>query len=71
MLAGLANTLNPEMLVVCGGVAQGFDAFCGHIQAEIDNRAYPAAARRAHLVRGELGDNAGMIGVARSAFVSR
>ena len=26
-LAGLANTLNPEMFVICGGVTAGWDAF--------------------------------------------
>lgn len=69
-LAGLANTLNPEMLVLCGGVTEGWDAFATHISAEIRLRAYEAAAIRAPLVKGKLGDNAGIIGAARSAFLS-
>jgi glucokinase len=69
MLAGLVNALNPEMLVVCGGVTQGWDAFAGHTEAEIKNRAYAVGAERAKLVRGQLGDNAGIIGAARSAFL--
>jgi glucokinase len=69
-LAGLANALNPEMLVICGGVTEGWDAFAGHVENEISIRAYAAAAARAKLVKGELGDNAGMIGAARSAFLS-
>lgn len=70
MLAGLVNALNPEMLVICGGVTQGWDAFASHTEAEIRNRAYAVGAERAKLVRGLLGDNAGIIGAARSAFLS-
>lgn len=70
MLAGLANTLNPEMIVICGGVTAGWDAFAGHVYDEIRSRAYRAAADRAPVVRGELGDNAGIIGAARSAFLA-
>lgn len=69
MLAGLANALNTEMFVVCGGVANAWDAFAPSTQAEIARRAYPAAAARAKLVRGQLGDNAGILGAAYSAFL--
>ncbi|MFT3744724.1 MAG: ROK family protein [Pyrinomonadaceae bacterium] len=69
-LAGLANTLNPEMFVICGGVTQGWDAFAPHVASEIKLRAYPAAAARATLVKGSLGDNAGLLGTARSAFLA-
>ncbi len=69
-LAGLANTLNPEIFVLCGGVTDGWDAFESQVEAEIALRAYPAAADRAKLVKGELGDNAGLLGVARSAFLA-
>ncbi|MBK9526967.1 MAG: ROK family protein [Acidobacteria bacterium] len=68
-LAGLANALNPEMLVICGGVTAGWDAFSHHVTAEIEKRAYPAAAKRAVVARCGLGDNAGIIGAARSAFL--
>lgn len=70
MLAGLANALNPEIFVIGGGVIAGWDAYYDTVRAEVDTRAYPAAARRAPIVRAELGDNAGLIGVARSAFLS-
>lgn len=69
MLAGLANALNPEMFVICGGVANAWDAFAPAVQAEINKRAYPGAAARAALKRGELDDNAGILGAARSAFL--
>lgn len=69
MLAGLANALNTEMFVVCGGVVNGWDAFAPSVQKAINSRSYPAAAARAKLVRGQLGDNAGILGAARSAFL--
>lgn len=70
MLAGLANTLNPEMFVICGGVTAGWEAFAGHVTDEIGRRAYKAAAKRAPVQKGLLGDNAGLLGAARSAFLS-
>ncbi len=69
-LAGLANALNPEMIVICGGVNGGWDAFAAHTKTEIEIRAYRAAAKRAKLVKGKLDDNAGILGVARSAFLA-
>ena len=70
MLAGLSNALNPETIVVCGGVTAGWDAFAGRVESEIATRAYPVVAARAKLVRGTLGDNAGILGAARSAFLA-
>ena len=69
-LAGLANALNPEMFVICGGVTVGWDAFAHHIDNEMAVRAYAAAVARAPVVRGKLGDNAGILGAARSAFLA-
>lgn len=69
-LASLANALNPEMFVICGGVTAGWDAFAENVMAEVASRAYPAATRRAKIVRNQLGDNAGLIGAAFSAFES-
>ena len=70
MLAGLSMALNPEMIVVCGGVTAGWDAFAPRVESEIATRAYPVVAARAKLVRGALGDNAGILGAARSAFLA-
>ena len=57
------------MIVVCGGVTAGWDAFAGRVESEIAIRAYPVVAARARLVRGELHDNAGILGAARSSFL--
>ena len=70
MLAGLMNAINPEMIVICGGVTNGWDAFIQPLTDEVFARAYKVAATRAKVVRGTLGDNAGILGAARSAFLS-
>ena len=70
MLAGMINALNPEMIVICGGVTNGWDAFFTPLHSEIFVRAYKVAATRAQVVRGTLGDNAGILGAARSAFLA-
>lgn len=70
MLAGLVNTLNPEMIVVGGGVAAGWDAFIGHVNHEVSARAYAEPAERVQVVRTELGEKAGILGAARTAFLN-
>lgn len=69
-LAGLINVLNPEVIVIGGGVAAGWDLFIGHVRQEIERRAYCEPAKRAKLVRALLGDDAGILGAARVAFGS-
>ncbi|MCY7375005.1 MAG: ROK family protein [Pyrinomonadaceae bacterium] len=67
-LAGLINTLNPEIIVIGGGAAAGWDLFLPFIENEIKSRAYREPAKRAKIVRAELGDDAGIMGAARLAF---
>lgn len=68
MLGGLVNAIDPDRIVVCGGVTAAWEAFAPHTIAEIAYRAYEAPAARATLVPGELGDDAGILGAARSAL---
>lgn len=67
-LAGLINVLNPETIVIGGGVSAGWEMFVPHLQKTICQRSYREPAKRARIVRAELGDNAGIIGAARLAF---
>ncbi|MGE3466723.1 MAG: ROK family protein [Pyrinomonadaceae bacterium] len=66
--AGLVNVLNPEMIVIGGGVAAGLDAFSDHIRAELNFRAFREPAARVQIVRTQLDDMAGILGAARSAL---
>lgn len=67
-LAGLVNVLNPEVIVIGGGAAAGWDLFIGHVREQIESRAFREPARRARIIRAELGDAAGILGVAKLAF---
>lgn len=67
-LAGLINVLNPEIIVIGGGAADGWDLFLPFMEAEIKSRSYREPAKRAQIVRAELGDDAGILGAARLAL---
>lgn len=70
ILAGLVNTLNPEMIVIAGGASAAWDAFINPLKAEIRQRGFQAPAKRVKIARTQLGDNAGILGAARSAFLN-
>ena len=67
-IAGLVNVLNPDMIVVCGGVTAGWELFTDSVRDEVKKRAYRDPAERAKIIRGSLGDDAGILGVAKVAF---
>ena len=67
-IASLINVLNPEMVVLGGGVSAAWDRFIGTVADEISVRSFREPAARARIVRAELGDDAGILGAARSAF---
>jgi glucokinase len=66
-LGGLINVLNPEAIVIGGGAAAGWDLFIESLEREISYRAFQQPAERVRLRRSVLGDDAGLIGVARLA----
>ncbi len=68
MLSGLINTLNPEVIVIGGGASAGWDLFIPHLKEEIKIRSYYEPANRAKIVSAELGDDAGILGVANLGF---
>ncbi len=69
-LADLINVLNPEVIVVGGGAAAAWDLFIGDLQSEVTKRAFRQPAERAKIIRAELGDDAGILGAARLAFMN-
>lgn len=66
--ATVVNLLNLEAIILAGGVAASFDLLAGPMRREIMNRAFEVPARRVRIVKGELGDDAGIIGAAALAF---
>jgi glucokinase len=61
-LAGVVNLLNPETVVLGGGVADGGGGFVEIVAAEIRKRAFDSAVKELRVVRATLGNNAGFIG---------
>jgi glucokinase len=67
-VANLINILNPEVIVIGGGVVNGWDLFEKHMHQQVAERAFPLLAARVKIVRAECGDDAGLLGAARLAF---
>ena len=67
-LASLINILNPEIVVIGGGLSNGWDLFEKHMKQQVIERAFPIPARRVKIVRAQCGDDAGLLGAARLAF---
>ena len=61
-LAGVVNLLNPDTVVIGGGVADGGGGFVEMVAAEIRKRAFPSAVEELRVVRATLGNNAGFVG---------
>lgn len=62
--ANIVNTLNPEMIVIGGGVSAAFDLFGPAARNETMRRAFPVPAMRCQIVKAECGDDAGLLGAA-------
>jgi glucokinase len=67
-LANLINIINPEMIVIGGGVANGWDLFEKYMHQQVAERAFPLLAARVKIVRAECGDDAGLLGAAKLGF---
>jgi glucokinase len=70
-LANLINILNPEMIVIGGGLANGWQLFEKNMRQQVAERAFPLLAARVQIVRAACGDDAGLLGAARLAFDAR
>lgn len=62
--ASLVNLLNPERIVIGGGVLPAWDFFVPAADQEMRRRAFDAPAERVVFVPATLGDEAGMTGAA-------
>ena len=67
-LAGLINVLNPEIVVIGGGAAAGWDLFEPEMKKQIRERTYKQPFESVRIVRAQLGDDAGILGAAQIAF---
>jgi glucokinase len=67
-LASLINVVNPEIVVIGGGLSNGWDLFEKHMNQQVIERAFPIPAGRVKIVRAQCCDDAGLLGAARLAF---
>ncbi|MEX2583337.1 MAG: ROK family protein [Gemmatimonadota bacterium] len=63
-IASIINVLNPEMVVIAGGVTRAGDHLFTPLRAEVRRRAFRAAEERCRIVSGELPGTAGVVGAA-------
>jgi len=72
-IANLISLLDPEMVVLGGGLMRGLmqagDLLLDRIRAGVLRWAQPIAARKAAIELTELGEDAGLLGAARLAFL--
>jgi glucokinase len=61
-LANLANGLNPEKIVIGGGVSKAGDILVKHVRTYFDRFAFPRVAEGATIAIATLGNDAGVIG---------
>ena len=63
-IASIINVLNPEMVVIAGGVTRAGDHLFLPLRAEVRRRAFRAAEERCSIVSGALPGTAGVVGAA-------
>jgi glucokinase len=63
-IANIINILNPEMVVIAGGVTRAGDHLFVPLKAEVRRRAFRSAEERCSIVSGELPGTAGVVGAA-------
>ena len=67
-VAAVINMLNPDVIVIGGGVSNASPLFIEALRGEVTKRAFREPAERANILGARLGDDAGLLGAARIAF---
>lgn len=68
-IANIVSMLNPQMIVLGGGLMQAGDLLLEPIRREMLEWAQPLAARQVRLELTQLGEDAGVLGAARLALL--
>lgn len=63
-LANIVNALDPEVIVLAGGMAKAGRGFIDKVEKEMRGRALKESSRGVKVVSAKLGEDAGMIGAA-------
>jgi len=64
-VANLVNLLNPEVVVICGGVTRAGDRLFAPLRREVAHRAFKPAVQATRIVPGALPGTAGVVGAAK------
>ncbi len=64
-VANLINILNPEVVVICGGVTQAGERLFTPLRREVNRRAFRPAVQACRIVPGALPGTAGVVGAAK------
>lgn len=67
-IASLLHILNPELVIIGGGVSKAWDLFYPSMTEEIYKRCFREIVERTKILPATLGDSAGILGAARLAF---
>ena len=70
VLAGLVNLLNPEKIVIGGGLSLSGSLLFGPVRKAVKKNAFPIASGFVKVVPAKLGSEAGLVGAAALAFSS-
>jgi glucokinase len=70
-VANLLNLINPDVVVLAGGVTQAGELILAPLRAEVRRRAFRPAVDAARIVPGALGGRAGVIGAAATFLAER
>jgi len=68
-VANLVSVFNPQMIVLGGGLMQAGDLFLEPLRREMLEWAQPIAAKQVRIELSRLGEDAGLLGAARLAFL--
>lgn len=63
-LASVVNLLNPEVIVIGGGLVEVDSSFLQEVERKLKQKAFPSATRNLRLVKAKLGNQAGFVGAA-------
>ena len=69
-IANITNILNPEMVVLVGGITNEGEKLLIPLKGEVKKRAFYSNYKSLKIVIGELGGNAGVLGAAALLWIS-